>query len=237
MGILDTCTSGARQATACPERQWGAPINCEVRCRGRLGSGRPWRWGDLPWWSRRAGRCRGRTRAAHPRRRAGRSRDRRRSAWASWGRRGERCRGRRRRRGGETGSGRGRGGASGARGSSRHPACAAAGTLPRRPPAPPTWMGGGSVRRACVRARVHARACVRVRRAARERAVAVGVHPGEGAREVLVGAAAKVLGHGGALLAHAARPLLRGNAAVAVGVQLPEELAQLHPALLARERL
>ena len=236
MGILDTCTSGARQATACPERQWGAPINCEVRCRGRLGSGRPWRWGDLPWWSRRAGRCRGRTRAAHPRRRAGRSRDRRRSAWASWGRRGERCRGRRRRRGGETGSGRGRGGASGARGSSRHPACAAAGTLPRRPPAPPTWMGGGSVRRACVRARVHARACVRVR-AARERAVAVGVHPGEGAREVLVGAAAKVLGHGGALLAHAARPLLRGNAAVAVGVQLPEELAQLHPALLARERL
>jgi hypothetical protein len=74
-------------------------------------------------------------------------------------------------------------------------------------------------------------------RGARERAVAVGVDPGEGAREVLVGAAAKVLGHGGALLAHAARPLLRGEAAVAVGVQLLEELAQLHPALLAREGL
>ena len=82
--------------------------------------------------------------------------------------------------------------------------------------------------------RVRAGVCVR---AARERAVAVGVHPGEGAREVLVGAAAKVLGHGGALLAHAARPLLRGEPAVAVGVQLPEELAQLLRPLLAREGL
>ena len=81
-----SCTSGAHPSRL-PKRRNGAapPISCGVRCRGRRGSGRPWRRGVLLWLSHGV-RCRGRPPAAHPPPRDGE---------AMRGR-GVRCRGRRR---------------------------------------------------------------------------------------------------------------------------------------------
>eukprot|EP00964_Phaeocystis_antarctica_P064111 scaffold38535_cov57-Phaeocystis_antarctica.AAC.2 len=157
--------------------------------------------------------------------------------------RGGRCRGRRRtsaaprdgagpvaRRDGEVGIPRDGGEARRPRGGggARRLGGSAADSRRHRRLAPPTWGGVGARRVGWGEGNV---------RAARERSVAIGIDLGEDAREVLIGAATKVLGHGSTLLAHAACPLLRSEAAVAVAVELPEELPQLHPALLARECL
>ena len=205
-----SCTSGAH-ASRLPKRRNGPapPISCGVRCRGRRGSGRPWRRGVLLWLSHGV-RCRGRPPAAHPPPRDGE---------AMRGR-GVRCRGRRRtgaaprdaaprdgagpvarrdgeagipRDGGETRRPRGGGGARRLGGS-------AADSRRHRRLAPPTWGGGERGAWGGARAMVRARAkglrpgrgpwlcvcvCVYAVRAARERPVAIGIDLGEDAREVL----------------------------------------------------